>query len=210
MTPRGGRADGERRAATAPERAPRPAAGPARPAARSGSPAPARSRPAAARPSGSHPAPRPGRSSRPGAGRRLTASLPAPRGLTRRAAALAVLLLVVAAALAPYLHATITQRAEVAAARAELAETRAEVAELDLELQRWEDPAFVRQQARERLNLVQPGDEPYKVTGTSPSQQVEADPRAAAAASVREGETDRPWFGDLWESVGAAGRGDAG
>jgi len=209
VTPRGGRADGERRAAAAPERAPRPSVGPARPAARASAPGPARSRPAP-RPSGSHPVPRPGRSSRAGAGRRLTASLPAPRGLTRRAAALAVLLLVVAAALAPYLHATITQRAEVAAARAELAATRAEVAELDLELQRWEDPAFVRQQARERLNLVQPGDEPYKVTGTSPSQQVEADPRAAAAASVREGETDRPWFGDLWESVGAAGRGDAG
>ncbi|WP_299033118.1 septum formation initiator family protein [uncultured Pseudokineococcus sp.] len=136
--------------------------------------------------------------------RGAAASLPAPRGLTRRAAALAVLLLVVAAALAPYLHASISQRAEIASARAELSATRDDVEDLELQLSRWEDPAFVEREARDRLALVMPGDELYRVVGVSPSQQAALDPRAAAADEVR-GVQQRPWFGVLWDSVGSAG-----
>ena len=137
--------------------------------------------------------------------RGAAASLPAPRGLTRRAAALAVLLLVVVAALAPYLHATISQRAEIAEARAQLAATQDDVEDLEVQLSRWEDPAFVQRQARERLALVMPGDEMYTVVGVSTSQQAADDPRAAAADEVR-GVEARPWFGVLWDSVGSAGR----
>ncbi|MEJ5946290.1 septum formation initiator family protein [Pseudokineococcus basanitobsidens] len=146
----------------------------------------------------------------PGRGRGLVRSLPAPRGLTRRAAAFSVLLLAVVAALAPYLHATISQRAEVAAAEAGLAQTRADVEDLEVELARWQDPLFVQREARERLALVMPGDRLYRVTGVSPSQQVAEDPRVAAAAELRTTDADRPWFGVLWDSVDAAGRETSG
>ncbi|MEJ5915151.1 FtsB family cell division protein [Pseudokineococcus sp. 1T1Z-3] len=142
--------------------------------------------------------------------RHLVGTLPAPRGLTRRAAVFAVLLLVVAAALAPYLHATISQQAEIAAAESELAQTHADVATLEGELARWQDPFYVQSQARERLALVMPGDQLYRVTGASPSQQVAADPRAAAAEELRTTGADRPWFWVLWDSVDAAGRGTTG
>ncbi|MEJ5866611.1 septum formation initiator family protein [Pseudokineococcus sp. 5B2Z-1] len=164
-----------------------------------GLPASARARAAA----GAASAPEPRRRAR------AAASLPAPRGLTRRAAALAVLLLVVVAALAPYLHATISQRAEIADARAELAATEADVADLEQQVQRWQDPAYVERQARQRLALVMPGDVPYRVVGVPPSRQAERDPREAAADGVRASE-DRPWFGVLWDSVGEAGREAAG
>jgi len=154
---------------------------------------------------GASPVPPADSTARRRARRGAAASLPAPRGLTRRAAALAVLLLVVVAALAPYLHATISQRAEIAGARAELVSTQDDVADLELQLSRWEDPAFVRRQARERLALVMPGDELYSVVGVSPSQQAAVDPRAAAADEVRSVE-ERPWFGVLWDSVGSAGQ----
>ncbi|WP_298801714.1 septum formation initiator family protein [uncultured Pseudokineococcus sp.] len=191
--------DGVRRSGAAPARRPAGDGGlhlPSRTPA--GLPASARARAA-----GAAPAPEPRRRAR------AADSLPAPRGLTRRAAALAVLLLVVVAALAPYLHATISQRAEIADARAELAATEADVADLEQQVQRWQDPAYVERQARQRLALVMPGDVPYRVVGVPPSRQAARDPREAAADGVRAS-ADRPWFGVLWDSVGEAGREAAG
>jgi len=80
---------------------------------------------------------------------------------------------------------------------------QAQVDDLDAQLARWQDPAFVVAQARERLAYVYPGETPYRVVDPDVA-------RPAAAGSVDEAAngdaTDgEPWFGRMWASVEAAG-----
>jgi cell division protein FtsB len=113
---------------------------------------------------------------------------------------LAVLVLVAAVAVAPYLRSLAAQQAELAALRADVAERRAAVEDLQAELDRWDDPAFVRARARERLFMVMPGEVGYVVLDP-PSQEESAPDDAASVAQAASAGEDRPWFGDLWESV---------
>ena len=69
-----------------------------------------------------------------------------------------------------------------------------EQAQLQSELMRWDDPDFVRQQARERINLVMPGERRYHIMGDLTETDVEN-----VADEVSEDETE--WTDALWESV---------
>jgi cell division protein FtsB len=82
--------------------------------------------------------------------------------------------------------------------------------ELKAQLRRWDDPAFVQAQARERLSYVMPGDIAFKVvdpqnartptpTPTSSSPVVDVRPNGAGDSD------DIPWYRELWETVVAAG-----
>lgn len=126
-----------------------------------------------------------------------------PRGLSRRAALIAVLLLVVAAATAPNLRDFVNQQAELAAVTEEVAQREQRVADLQDQLDRWEDPAFVMAQARQRFGFVMPGEIGYVVLDEPVAEVEAADPSTAAAADAAR--TDRAWFGSLWESLELAG-----
>lgn len=126
-----------------------------------------------------------------------------PRGLSRRAAVLAGLLLVVGIALAPFLKDAVNQQAELAALERDVAAREQRVDELEQQLERWEDPAFVKAQARQRLKYVMPGEVGYVVLDERPEEQP-AGPSSQAAGEV-EGHTG-PWFGSLWQSVELAGQ----
>ncbi|WP_461023884.1 FtsB family cell division protein [Thalassiella azotivora] len=128
--------------------------------------------------------------------------LTVPRGLSRRAAVLAALLLVVGLAVAPFLRDAVNQDAEIAALEREVAQRRDRVAELEGQLARWDDPAFVRAQARERLTYVMPGEVGYVVLDGPQDPDVVAE----GAAGAGEASAERPWFGVLWESVQEADR----
>ena len=132
-----------------------------------------------------------------------TASTNAPRALSRRAAVIAVLLLLVAAATAPDLRDFVNQQAEMAALEAEVAEREQRVAALADQLDRWEDPAFVAAQARQRFGFVMPGEVGYVVLDEPVAETEAADPSTAAAEEVAE--TDRAWFGSLYDSPALAG-----
>jgi cell division protein FtsB len=153
----------------------------------------------------------PSGSRRPGTAARPRSSQPAepraPRGLTRRAGVLAVLLLVAAAVVAPYLRSFAEQQAQLATLHDEVAERRREVADLEAQLQRWDDPAFVMARARERLFMVMPGETGYVVLDPpSPQELAAEDPAATArAATAAAAGSGRPWYGTLWESVQLAG-----
>ena len=73
--------------------------------------------------------------------------------------------------------------------------------ELQKEQARWNDDAYVVQQARERLKFVKVGDRSYTVIDGEPAKPPIEGVAAPAASS------DHPWYGQLWESVRAA---DAG
>jgi cell division protein FtsB len=122
--------------------------------------------------------------------------------LTGRAAMLALVVCLLAISLAFPLREYLAQRGEIADYRSQVAEQEQRVDELRRAQRRWQDPAYVEAQARERLRYVMPGETSYVV--------LEADEAPAQdGVVVRQPETaDRsPWFADLWHSVEAAGKG---
>lgn len=138
------------------------------------------------------------------AGRRARGGAVAPpRGLSRRAAVLAVLLLVVATAMSPFVRALVEQQSRVRALEADVAEREVRVDELSEQLDRWQDPAFVAAQARQRFTYVMPGEVGYVVLDQSRAQQDAEDPSGAAARQAAAAEGS--WFGNLWTSVEIAG-----
>ncbi len=126
-----------------------------------------------------------------------------PRGLSRRAAILAVLLLAIATALSPFVRALVEQQSRLSALEADVAEREQRVDELTEQLERWEDPAFVVAQARQRFTYVMPGEVGYVVLDESRADQDAEDPSRAAAREVAD--TEGSWFGNLWTSVQIAG-----
>lgn len=149
-------------------------------------------RPAASRPAT---AARPSATARPPAARRPAILRP----VTMVSGTLVVLVLLLAPSLKPWFE----QRAELARLREQVATSRQDVAALEEERRRWQDPEFVRAQARERLDFVLPGERRYVVLDDRPVTAA-TDPSAAAAAQVAS--NDQAWFGDLWRSVEVAGR----
>lgn len=123
-----------------------------------------------------------------------------------------VLLVVVAFAFSlvvPTVRSFLAQRAEVAALERDVAAARARNADLEAELLRWDDPAYVAAQARERLAYVLPGEVAYRVVDpevvdTTPDVDDAAEPETPSSG-VLVPASDVPWFESIWESVQVAG-----
>lgn len=120
-----------------------------------------------------------------------------------RLVVLAGVVVLAAAVLLPSLRSYFRQQEELAALRAEAETAQQEVEDLAAETARWEDPAFVVAQARERLAYVFPGETPYRVIDPE-TVEGSADGTAAATGAVTE-EEDGTWYTRLWESVDEAG-----
>src|SRR5437763_10590791 len=156
-------------------------------------------------------APRGGRTS-PSRARRSRAAppgrrpptLPAHRRratLTARAAILAVAVASVALALALPFKVWVAQRGQIASLQSQTRDQVRQVAALKRQQQRWQDPAYVEQQARLRLHYALPGEKTYVVLGKPKKHH-------HAAASAPTGPTlSGPWYSRLWQSVEAAGKG---
>jgi cell division protein FtsB len=118
--------------------------------------------------------------------------------LTSRAVVLLLVLAALVMSLAFPLREFIAQRAEIGALQRELAAREDRVAALQDQQDRWRDPAFVEQQARERLHYVFPGEK--GVVLLSPD-----DVKKARQPEVRVAtEPEVPWYDVLWTSVQAA------
>jgi cell division protein FtsB len=125
-------------------------------------------------------------------------------GLTARAIALAVVLLILTISYATSLRIYFSQAHEISATRAEIAERQRRIHDLQGELARWDDEAYVRTQARERLGWVVPGETGYTVVGA------DGKPLGGGAQISAEAATQEPlqnsWWSKLWGSVEAADR----
>jgi len=132
---------------------------------------------------------------RPAPGRPSGAEDAAPRtSLTTRAAILLGVVGLLAASYAFPLRAWLDQRSELAAAEVERAELAEQVDALTEAVDRWDDPAYVRAQARERLNFVLPGEVGLVVLGT---EATAAEPEVADGAVVPALEEGQPWWSGL-------------
>jgi cell division protein FtsB len=114
----------------------------------------------------------------------------------------AVVLLLVAAALvmslAFPLREFIAQRAEMGAKERQVALLKSRVATLQEQQDRWQDPAFVEQQARERLHYVFPGETGLILLSPDDVKQArEPEVRLATKPEIA-------WYDELWTSVQAA------
>ena len=120
--------------------------------------------------------------------------------LTARAAILAVAVASVALALALPFKVWLGQRGQISSLQAQTREQEQQVAQLQKQAQRWNDPAYVEQQARLRLHYAMPGETTYVVLGKPPAHH-------KPTSAVSTGPTlQGPWYSRLWQSVEAAGK----
>ena len=145
------------------------------------------------------PAPRPTSATETGAIR----AVEAPRSrLTGRAAILVLVLAVLTVSYASSLRAYLDQRSHITDLKEQIALRQADIADLEREKERWEDPAFVKQQARE-LNYVMPGETSYVVLDEN-GEPLERDSELTDPSTVAQ-KPPRAWWSSAWESVELAG-----
>lgn len=115
---------------------------------------------------------------------------------------LALVICALAVMLADPVRQLLDQHQQIDKAKAANTALQNQVDQLTAEQQRWDDPDYVRQQARERLFYVMPGDTAYVVVGhtaAGSSRSRATHPAPSATASPA-------WFDALWSSVQRAGR----
>ncbi len=83
--------------------------------------------------------------------------------LTGRAIALAVVILILVISYASSLRVYFAQAHEIADTKVEIAQRQQAIEQLQAETARWDNPDYVRAQARERLGWVVPGEIGYRV-----------------------------------------------
>lgn len=137
-------------------------------------------------------------------GRPRAASATAGSGprLTSRAIVLLGVVLLLVTAYTSTLHAWWEQRAEIQATKARIATTDRDIAELKDQQRRFQDPAYIKQQAKERFGWVLPGEIGYRVIGSDGKVQGGDVPTLDSPATV----TAPAWYDKLWGSVKESGR----
>jgi cell division protein FtsB len=121
------------------------------------------------------------------------APIPA-KAFSGRMLALAVVLVTITVLLAPSVRVFIEQRSEIAALQQDISTQQERQDKLERELARWDDPAYIKQQARDRIFYVMPGETRYLVTGAEGLDDSEEHASEAAPAEL-------PWVDALWDSV---------
>ena len=112
---------------------------------------------------------------------------------------LAVLTVSYASSMRAYLQ----QRAHIMDLKTQIAERESDIDNLEREKRRYQDPAYVRAQARERFGYVMPGETSYVVLDEN-GEPLESESSLNDPASVIQ-QAPRAWWGDAWESVQLAG-----
>ncbi|MFM6967094.1 MAG: FtsB family cell division protein [Rhodoluna sp.] len=116
--------------------------------------------------------------------------------------------------LAPRVQEWFVLRQQVAHAQADVAKARADVKSMQSEVKRWEDPVYIRSQARDRLYYVMPGEVSYLVmdaNGVNTSDTsgtvgaMLADQRNYGQISKSIKETRNNWVDSVMQSVIIAG-----
>jgi len=121
------------------------------------------------------------------------------RGKARPLALIAIIF-IFTLTLAPPIKNYFTQRAQISALKSQVVSDRTALEQARAELNTWQDPNYVKSQARERLHFVMPGERQYIVTG---SEITQAEPQTTQVAKqLPEG---APWYTKLIASVTESG-----
>lgn len=90
--------------------------------------------------------------------------------------------------LAPTIQRVIAQRQEIAQIERDIAEAREDIRQIEADTARWDDPAYVKAEARGRLLFVHPGDTTYLVVDAEKYRT--ADVPVDLSTDVHESDTD--------------------
>jgi cell division protein FtsB len=122
------------------------------------------------------------------------------RRTNNRALAFIVILFVLTLAIAPPVKHYFTQRAQINSLESQLSADNVALQKAREELLRWQDPEYIKSQARERLHFVLPGERQYIVVdGSTPSTQENT---TEIASALTDGQ---PWYSRLIASISEAG-----
>nr|WP_211877551.1 septum formation initiator family protein [Pseudarthrobacter albicanus] len=120
------------------------------------------------------------------------------KAFSGRMLALAVVMVAITIMLAPTVKIFLDKRAEIAALQADITAKQAQQTDLKRQVSRWQDPNYVKQQARDRINMVMPGETGYWVFGSDlPAGQS----GGAAGEGSAQDPADLPWVDALWQSI---------
>ena len=123
--------------------------------------------------------------------------------ITGRALVLAAVLVLLGLSYASSLRIYLDQQHQLALADQQISERTTRIAELQAELERWDDPNFVRAQARDRLGWVMPGEIGYRVVDSN-GEPIGAGVTLEAEQQLPAGEHDTMWWDRMWGSVQTA------
>ncbi|QGH68665.1 hypothetical protein GCE65_03490 [Pseudactinotalea sp. HY158] len=131
-----------------------------------------------------------------------------PRQITVRTLVLAIVVLLAFMLVAPTLGAYVRQQEQHRDLKADLTSAQDEAAALQAAVDRWNNDDFARNQARQRLGFVMPGETPYRVLDPE-TITGEAAPEESAGGEVTGPvplAPSGPWYLTVWESTEAAGQ----
>lgn len=122
------------------------------------------------------------------------------RRTSNRVLALSAILFFLALTIAPPVKHYFTQRAQISALKSQLSADQTALQKARQELLQWQDPEYIKSQARERLHFVMPGERQYIVTeGATDTTQSGT---TMIASSLTDGQ---PWYSRLIASISETG-----
>ena len=122
------------------------------------------------------------------------------RRSSNRLLALLAIVFVLTLTIAPPVKHYFTQRAQISALEAQLSADNSALQKARQELLLWQDPEYIKSQARERLHFVLPGERQYIVTeGESAETQTGTTKIASALVD------GQPWYARLIASISETG-----
>ena len=122
------------------------------------------------------------------------------RRTSNRVLALSGIFFILALTIAPPVKNYFTQRAQISALKAQLSADNSALQKAREELLLWQDPEYIKSQARERLHFVLPGERQYIVTDGENNPQQNGTTKIAS--SLADGQ---PWYARLIASISETG-----
>src|SRR3954471_5552290 len=122
---------------------------------------------------------------------------------TGRAMVLVLVLSVLTISYASSLKAYFQQHSQIEQLRSQIADSQSSISRLEDEKARWQDPAYVKQQARARFGYLMPGQTSYVVIGED-GKPLAAESTLGAPRTARAS-TPTAWWTTEWKSVELAG-----
>ena len=122
------------------------------------------------------------------------------RRTSNRVLALSVIFFILALTIAPPVKHYFTQRAQISALKSQLSADNSALQKARQELLLWQDPEYIKSQARERLHFVLPGERQYIVTDNSTTDSNNTPTKIASALT-----DGQPWYARLIASISETG-----
>lgn len=124
-------------------------------------------------------------------------------GLTSRSLALGTVVVMLVTFLAPPMQRYFVQRAQINALKADIEATELRITDAEKQLMRWQDPNYVKSQARGRLHYVWPGETQWIVVDKD-GQQIQT---KVELPVVDIASSSGSWYGRIFSSIELAAHG---